>query len=257
LAFLLAPQPVSPVPQRWYFAILGDRTGRGVEKVYEEAWREIAASQPNFVVTVGDSIEGRNDASARAEWETLKPVWPKSLKVYQTPGNHDIWDDYSARLFTEETGDATYYSFDEGNAHFIVLDNSRTEDLSAGQLQYLEHDLEANRGKSPTLVFFHRAFWLIPLKLRATDFALHRLVRKYGVCCVISGHGHQYQSVKQDGVQYLEVGSSGANLAGGIQFNAGWFYQYVYATVDGPRVSFEVRELRPPFGESRVIEVGP
>jgi len=247
----------SPAPAPWHFAILGDRTGRGVANVYAEAWREIAASHPDFVVTVGDSIEGMNDAGARAEWEALKPVWPKSLKIYQTPGNHDIWDDYSARLFTKETGDQPSYSFDAANAHFIVLDNSRSDDLDAAQMQFLEQDLERNKGKFPTLIFFHRSFWLIPMKLHMKDLALHTLARRYGVCCVISGHGHQYQSLSKDGILYLEVGSSGANLGGGVQYEDGWFYQYVYATVTGPHIEFEVRELSAPFGQSRIKKLGP
>jgi predicted phosphodiesterase len=239
-----------------HFAILGDRTGRAVPKVYEEAWREIVAAHPEFVVTVGDSIEGMDDSRARAEWEALKQVWPQSLKIYQTPGNHDIWDDQSARLFTEETGDSTSYSFDVGGAHFVVLDNSRTEDLSAAQLDFLQKDLERRQGNGPTLIFFHRPFWLIPMKLHMTNFRLHQLARQYGVCCVISGHGHQFQTLAQDGVLYLEVGSSGASLAqagpAGIGYQDGWFYQYVYATVNGSSVDFEVRELSPPFGRGRV-----
>ena len=239
-----------------HFAILGDRTGRAVPEVYEAAWKEIASTHPAFVVTVGDSIEGMDDKHARAEWEALKPVWPRTFKIYQTPGNHDVWDDFSARLFTGETGDATSYSFDAGGAHFIILDNSRTDDLSADQLDFLQKDLEAHRSQSPMLVFIHRPFWLIPLKLRVTNFRLHQLVKQYGVCCVVSGHGHQYQSVMQDGVLYLEVGSSGASLAqagaAGIGYGDGWFYQYVYATVKGSGVDFEVRELNPPFGQGRV-----
>jgi hypothetical protein len=242
-----------------HFAILGDRTGRAVPRVYEETWREIAAAHPEFVVTVGDSIEGMDNSHAREEWEALKPVWPRSLKIYQTPGNHDIWDDDSARLFTEETGDRTSYSFDAGGAHFIVLDNSRTDDLSASQLDFLQRDLEHRQGKAPTLVFFHRPFWLIPLKLRMTNFRFHQLAKQYGVCCVISGHGHQFQSLTQDGVLYLEVGSSGASLAqagpAGIGYADGWFYQYVYVTVNGSTVDFEVRELSPPFGQGRVREL--
>ena len=252
LALWFQERPAIPL----HFAILGDRTGGAVPKVYEEAWREIASTHPQFVVTVGDSIEGMDDGHARGEWEALKPVWPLGFKIFQTPGNHDIWDEFSARLFTEETGDQPSYSFDQGNAHFIILDNSRTDDLSAGQIDFLEKDLERNRGKYQTLVFFHRPFWLIPLKLRMTDFALHRLARRYGVCCVISGHGHQYQSLTEDGVLYLEVGSSGASRAqagpAGIGYDDGWFYQYVYATVNGPSVDLEVRELSAPFGQGRM-----
>lgn len=265
LVFVLYPaiSALSAAGAPFHFAVLSDRTGRAQPGVYERVWKEIAAAQPAFVVTVGDSIEGWNDAGARAEWEALKRVWPPRIPLYQTPGNHDIWDRFSEDLFVQETGSKSFYSFDFRQAHFIVLDNSRTADLAPSQLQFLEDDLKRHRGAAPTMVFFHRPFWLVPLKLGMTGFRLHQLAREYGVCCVLSGHGHQLQAVERDGVLYLEAGSSGASLeragSAGIGYADGWFYQYVYVTVDGKSVTFEVRELGPPFGQSRrqVFRAGP
>jgi predicted phosphodiesterase len=211
LAFLLALGilAVHARAAAFHFAILSDRTGRAQPGVYEEAWKEIAAAKPAFVITVGDSIEGLDDARARAEWESLKRIWPPRIPLYQTPGNHDIWDQFSEDLFVEETGSKPFYSFDFQQAHFVVLDNSRTDDLAPAQLQFLENDLKRHRGAASTMIFFHRPFWLIPLKLGMNGFRLHQLAREYGVCCVLSGHGHQLQSVERDGVLYLEAGSSG------------------------------------------------
>ena len=239
----------------FHFAIIGDRTGRAVPGVYEEAWREAAASHPDFALTVGDAIEGGDDTAARAEWEGVKPAWMRKAPVYHTPGNHDIWSQASEAVYVRETGCRPSYSFDFRGAHFVVLDNSRTENLSSAQLQFLESDLKNSRATGPILVFFHRPFWLVPLKLRAADFALQRIAKKYGICCVISGHGHQLQSAMQDGVLYLEIGSSGASLSGagraGIGYDEGWFYQYAEVTVEGRSVAFEVRELIQPYGEGR------
>jgi 3',5'-cyclic AMP phosphodiesterase CpdA len=238
------------------FAIVSDRTGRAVPGVYEQAWREVAAVHPDFVITVGDAIEGlTTPGAARAEWEALKPLWLRDVPVYHAPGNHDIWDAASEALFTEETGRRPCYSFDFRGAHFVVLDNSRTEALSPAQMRFLESDLAKQTGSGLRFVVFHRPFWLIPLKLKANEFALQKVAKQYGVCCVISGHGHQLQSVTQDGVLYLEIGSSGASLAGagraGTGYNDGWFYQYSYVTIKDDGVTFEIRELSAPFGEGR------
>ncbi len=46
------------------FVILGDRTGEAQPGVYERVWRAAAAENPAFAVSVGDSIEGLNDATA-------------------------------------------------------------------------------------------------------------------------------------------------------------------------------------------------
>jgi hypothetical protein len=145
------------------FAIVSDRTGRAVPSVYEQVWREVATVHPDFVITVGDAIEGlTTPAAARAEWEALKPLWLRDVPVYHAPGNHDIWDAASEALFTEETGRPPYYSFDFRGAHFVVLDNSRTEALSPSQMRFLESDLAKQTGPGPRFVIFHRQCWLIP-----------------------------------------------------------------------------------------------
>ena len=240
----------------FHFAIVSDRTGRAMPGVYEQVWREVAAAHPDFVVTVGDAIEGLTSASeARAQWEALRPLWPHDVPVYHAPGNHDIWDPASEALFAKETGREPFYSFDFQDAHFVVLDNSRTENLSPAQMRFLEADLAKQSHPGPKFVLFHRPFWLIPLKLGENGFVLQSVAKRYGVCCVLSGHGHQLQSVTKDGVLYLELGSSGASLAGagpaGIGYSDGWFYQYGFVTVNGADVTFEIRELGAPFGEGR------
>lgn len=50
------------------------------------------------------------------------------------PGNHDILDARSARIWRELLGE-TYYAFDYGAARFIVLD-TRTEEARVGRRQF-------------------------------------------------------------------------------------------------------------------------
>src|ERR1035441_5230097 len=60
-----------------HFVLLRDRP-RGVQPgVYERVWRELAAAQPAFVLSAGDSIQGLNDATAETEWrEAMHLVEP-------------------------------------------------------------------------------------------------------------------------------------------------------------------------------------
>ena len=50
------------------FSILGDRTGDAEPGVYEQIWKDIDGLHPNFVINVGDTIQGGNDATAASEW---------------------------------------------------------------------------------------------------------------------------------------------------------------------------------------------
>lgn len=263
LAWLLAGlAPAGPGGNSFRFSIVGDRYGRAVPGVYERVWREIGQLHPDFVITVGDSIEGHDDRRLAADWGALRTLLAPYRKypLYFTAGNHDIWSEASRARYEIETGRPPFYGFDFQNAHFTVLDNSRDESLSEEQLLFLEADLKAHRERAPKFVFLHRPYWLVFLKLGSGEFPLHRLAKTYGVNYVISGHGHQFVRLARDGVVYVEVGSSGARIpretTPGGGFNEGWFYQHVLATVNGPGVRLTVTELGEPYGQGRTLEAG-
>ena len=117
-------------------------------------------------------------------------------------------------------------------------------------MQFLARDLDRNRDRDPKLVFFHKPFWLIPVKLQSSHFPFHQLIAKYGVRYVVSGHGHQYVYAVQDGIRYLEAPSSGGKLKG-QGFAEGWFYGQVLVTVKGSAVSMTVKEIGSPYGQGR------
>src|ERR1035437_9205250 len=108
-------------PDKLHFVLLGDRTGEAQPGVYERIWRELAATQPALVLSVGDTIQGLNDATAEAEGrgggdaaaaepeggEALRLVEPyRRIPLYLVPGNHDIWSEASERLFRQYAGRA-------------------------------------------------------------------------------------------------------------------------------------------------------
>jgi len=229
------------------FCILGDRTGDAQIGIYERVWKEIDAHHPDFVINVGDTIQGYNDATAASEWRALRPLWDSFRHpIYFTPGNHDIWSAASRVIYEQQTKRPAFYGFDYQNAHFTVLDNSETTDLSLvlsdEQMQFLARDLVQNRDRDPKFVFFHKPVWLIPVKFQSSQFPLHQLISRYGVRYVVSGHGHQYVRAVQDGIVYLEAPSSGGKLKG-EGFAQGWFFGHVLVTVKGARVDMQVKPL--------------
>ena len=59
------------------FAILGDRTGNAQPQVYGRVWREVDLLHPDFVVSVGDTIQGRDDETALDQWKAMRPIWAR------------------------------------------------------------------------------------------------------------------------------------------------------------------------------------
>lgn len=257
LGLLAAGPPESRPANDFHFAILGDRTGDAQPGIYEEVWREIDAEHPDFVINVGDSIQGGHDSTAATEWQALRQIWNRyRYPLHLTPGNHDIWSAASRVIYEQQTGRRAYYSFDYQKAHFVVLDNSEASDFSDSlpedQMRFLERDLERNRGREPKFIFFHKPLWLVPVTLQNSRFAFHQLITNYGALFVVSGHVHRYLHERLDGVTYLSAPSSGGKLKG-QGFSEGWFYGHVTVTVKGSDVEIVVKEIGPPRGQGRAI----
>jgi Icc protein len=243
-----------PAPDSFRFTILGDRTGEARPGVYEQVWREAAAENPAFVLSVGDTIQGLNDASAEAEWREVQGILApyQRFPLYLAPGNHDIWSDASATLFQKHSAHAPHYSFNYGAAHFTILDNSRSDEFSEEEMSFLEKDLEANTKQPVKFIVSHRPSWLVPAAFANRDYALIKLARKYGVQYVIAGHLHQLLHIDLDGVTYLSVESSGGHLRGSEKYEDGWFFGQTKVEVRGTAVNIQIEELKPPNGQGRI-----
>ena len=240
--------------QTFHFVILGDRTGEAQPGVYEEVWKEAAAEAPAFIVTAGDTIEGLNDATAGSEWraieQLLKPY--RRIPFYPAPGNHDIWSPFSERLFRQHTGHEPHYGFDYRQAHFTILDNSRSDELSPDELAFLERDLRAHAAQPVKFIVSHRPSWLINAVVHNPNFALHQLARQYGVQVVIAGHVHEMLHADLEGVRYISMPSAGGHLRGTKRYEDGWFFGYALVEVSGRDVKVEIKELKPPHGRGRL-----
>jgi hypothetical protein len=201
---------------------------------------EIELLKPDFIINVGDLIEGYLDDpdSIQAEWdEVLSVLDGTGIPYYLVPGNHDIWDDQSEEIYRERVGEP-YVSFDHENTHFVILDNSRLnswDDIDEEQLNWLESDLDRNQDAENVLVFFHKPFWAEALENDGSD-RLHEVFTEKGVDRVYTGHWHHYFHSNWDGIPYTEVGSSGGGM--GVESDdEGYFYHYMFVTVEGEEVN--------------------
>ncbi len=237
-AFAAPVLTTEPDPRPIRFAVLGDRTGGHQPGIHGQILEEIERMKPDFLVGVGDMIEGYggDTTAVKAEWKVyMELLETLSMSFYPTPGNHDIWDSTSEDLYRRLVGEP-YYSFDVEDLHFVILDNSRW--LEAGslpqeQIDWLEGDLAANPDAAATFVIYHAPNWFETVALGEPD-QLHPIFLEYGVDAVFNGHYHTYFSGEYDGILSTAIGSSGGYADPGI---TGVQFHFAWVTVDGGDIS--------------------
>jgi len=109
------------------FAIVSDNTGGAYPGVFDRAMDKLNLMQPEFVMSVGDLIEGysNNREALIAEWEEIDASVDKlEMPFFYVVGNHDMGDPASADVWEERLG-RTYYHFIYKDVLFLCMD---TED---------------------------------------------------------------------------------------------------------------------------------
>ncbi len=210
------------------------------------------------MINVGDSIQGGDDRTVDEEWRKFLAILEpyRRFRFYYTPGNHDVWSPRSAQAYERYTRHALHYSFDYGQAHFVILDDSRSDVMPAAELAFLKQDLELHKSQPLKFVFSHRPSWILNVVLGNPEFTLNRLARQYGVQFVIAGHIHQMLSFQLDNIRYLSMASSGGHLRASKRYEDGWFFAHTLVTISGKSITMQIKELEPPFGKGRVTGPG-
>src|ERR1700761_5195559 len=75
------------------FAVIGDNTGIARPGVFDAAMTQIGWLKPDFILSVGDLIEGYSDdkAAIGKQWEAVERSIAKAgVPFIHTPGNHDV-----------------------------------------------------------------------------------------------------------------------------------------------------------------------
>ena len=231
------------------FAVIGDTRPRFESesfRPFEGLIRKINALRPSLVINLGDLIYGYGPRSKRKQWDKYDAVI-KTIQVpyYQTPGNHDTHSKEARRIYGRRFG-KFYQSFDYGDCHFVLLDNTENERwgyLGPAQLSWLKSDLKATSA-SNVFVFLHFPVWepdrITPAYYDFWAQTLHPLFKESRVRAVFGGHYHTYGPTREfDGIRYFITGGGGAELRPEYR-KSGGEYHFMKVKVSGDRLDVRV-----------------
>jgi hypothetical protein len=203
--FPLVPQAE---PDQFRAILFGDPQPRNLQEVRyiaADVIPELVGTDASFGVTLGDI--------AFDDLSTFKPlneaIGVLGIPWYNVLGNHDLNFDVPDRKYSTETFQSiygpTYYSYDYGNVHFVVMDNinyfidpATTKGkynalFGERQLEFLKHDLALVPQDSLVVLMMH-----IPLIGALDRQEVYRLIEKRPFCISISGHTHYHEHRKID-----------------------------------------------------------
>ena len=223
------------------FLIMTDRTGGERKGIFEHAIKQVNWLQPEFVVSVGDLIQGgtKDVKQLNKEWKEFNGFIDRlEAPFFYVVGNHDIGNDVMKKRWQEQFG-RTYYHFVYKDVLFLMLNSEDppgkgSAHFSAEQIAFAKKILGENANVRWTLVFVHKPVWTYGdvKKIGWTEIEEALKDRKY---TVFAGHKHRYQRYVRNGQEYYMLATTGGSsrLRGVAE---GEFDHMVWVTMqdDGP-----------------------
>jgi len=198
--FALYPQQE---PKQFRALLFGDpqpRDQKEIDYIAHDVIEELIDTDASFGVTLGDILF--DDLSLfEASSRTIALL---GIPWYNVIGNHDINYDARNDRQSDETFERafgpSYYSFDYGQVHFLVLDDIEwiyseknqkgryRGGLGERQMQFIKNDLAEIPENQMVVLLMH-----IPLVNVADREELYRLIEQRPFCISISGHTHHHE----------------------------------------------------------------
>jgi predicted phosphodiesterase len=201
-------------PTDFRFAIVSDRTGGHRARIFSQAVEQLNLLQPEFVVSVGDLIEGYTEDSAEltGEWKEFQGYVSRlQMPFFYVAGNHDVSNPAQHKLWRNKFG-RSYYHFTYKNVLFLLLnsDDPHKLGLSAEQIDYVKKALADNASVHWTFVMLHRPLWVEP-DPKANGWLAVEEALGDRPATVFAGHVHRYQKFVRHGRNLYQLATTGGS----------------------------------------------
>jgi len=194
------------------FAIISDLWGGYRPGVFEDAVDKLELLQPQFVMSVGDLIDGATYDSTVVDkqWADFNVLINNlSMPFFYVPGNHDIGNPWMEidwkRRFCK-----SYYYFIHKNVLFLCINtqDGGSSGINSEQIDYFIKAINDNPDIGWTFIFMHRPVWQsddnneegyekIEVELTGKNYT------------VFSGHHHTYIDTIKNGNKHYILGTTG------------------------------------------------
>jgi len=200
--FALRPNDEPEVFKALLFGDPQPRDQKEVDWITHDVVEELVGTDATFGVTLGDIAFDNLDT-----FDALnKSIALIGIPWYNVIGNHDINYEAQHRHHANETYERvygpSYYAFDYGQVHFIVVDDIEwivdpakkkgryVGGIGEKQLEFIKNDLEQIPEDQMVVLMMH-----IPLIGVQDRQELYRLIEQRPFCISISGHTHHHEHV--------------------------------------------------------------
>lgn len=219
---------------KFTFALFSDLNGGERDRIFEVAAAQLALFKPDFIVSVGDLIDGEieDTIQLKAQWDSFDARAEKAgAPIFRVGGNHDLSNVKMREVWAERYG-PRYYYFIYRDVLFLILDSEdysetriqeiytstmeeyrqmiegKVGEIGDKQSDYFKDVLANNPDVRWTFLFMHK-----PTYLREDGRGLERIEaalkgRNY---TVINGHVHTFSHQVRNGMDYMMLGTTGGS----------------------------------------------
>ncbi|MEO0511032.1 MAG: metallophosphoesterase [Verrucomicrobiota bacterium] len=236
-------------PRDFQFAVISDNTGGMRPGVIETAVEKLNLLQPEFVMSVGDLIEGYTEDIDRLvfEWDEFDAkIEPLEMRFFYIPGNHDMTNEVMAKLWEERLG-RSYYHFVYNDVLFLCLntEDTKKETISPTQIKWVTETLADHTDVRWTMVFMHKPLWQYEMDYAARKnsnessgwLEVEAILkdRKHTVLC---GHYHSYSHYEINDSDYIILGTTGGgSQLRGPEYGEIDHISWITMTDEGPTIA--------------------
>ncbi len=199
----------------------GTRHYRETLSKLEEAGQQFEKQRPNFVVELGDLIDAADSVDVEQGYlKTINREFSAICKQrHYVLGNHCVDTLKKEEFLGGVEQEKSYYSFDQGGIHFVVLDSCFRSDgqpygrknfhwtdanIPAAEIEWLKGDLEANN--KPVIVFAHQRLDVSNSHGVKNNAEVRKVLETSGnVLAVFQGHSHQNDLKEIGGIHYTTL----------------------------------------------------